>query len=64
MSNVQYYTIIEKKHQCNWSFGHQFQHSNHPWPCRIEKRWAKLIVFLKTIVFHGPINTLGVTPEE
>jgi hypothetical protein len=26
MLNVQYYTIIEKNHQCNWSFGHQSQH--------------------------------------
>jgi hypothetical protein len=26
MSNVQYYTIIEKHQQCNWSFGHQSQH--------------------------------------
>jgi hypothetical protein len=25
MSNVQYYTIIEKQHKCNWSFGHQSQ---------------------------------------
>jgi hypothetical protein len=25
MSNVQYHTIIEMHHQCNLSFGHQFQ---------------------------------------
>jgi len=27
MSNVQYYTIIEEHHQCNWSFRHQSQQS-------------------------------------
>jgi hypothetical protein len=26
MSNVQYYTIIENRHQCNWGFGHESQH--------------------------------------
>jgi hypothetical protein len=33
ISNVQYYTLLKKNHQYNWSFGHQSQHEQYDDVC-------------------------------